>query len=148
MGCQTIKQLTAALLAACVACGGSSNTRSSGSHRSSDDDVIRYRLKLRHNPVDAGEAFRCYARCQSEPTPQGYFECLSRCPGFEVTPGAYCAKDEVPPVAACLTARKVRARQEVNAGLIVLAVIGEFLLIVATSSLCSSSSAQCYQYRY
>lgn len=110
---------------------------------------MRYRLQLRDNPVDPGEAFRCYGRCQSQPTPQGYFQCLSACPGFEVTPGAHCAKYEVPPVAACLTTRKVPAAKEVDPGLVVLAVVGSFLLVVGAASLCSSSSAQCgYGYGY
>ncbi len=136
------------LLATAVACAGSpSSAPRRGS--TSDGDVIRYRLKLRHNSVDPGEAFRCYGRCQAEATPRGYVECLAECPGFEVTPGAYCAKDEVPPLAACLMVRRVRIKKELDPAVVVLAVIGEFALVVALASLCASSGSQCgYGYRY
>jgi len=143
-----LRRLGTWLFAVCVACG-STQTPAPNRRTSSDEDVLRYRLQLRHNPVDAGEAFRCYGRCQSEPTPQEYVECLSDCPGFEITQGAYCAKDEVPPVAACLTVRRVRAGKEVDPGLVVLAVVGSIVLVVGAASLCSSSTSQCgYGYGY
>ncbi|HEV8245044.1 MAG TPA: hypothetical protein VGP93_04725 [Polyangiaceae bacterium] len=135
----------ALLLALCLACSSSARRAapSSSPPAGSGDDVVRYRLRLRHNPVDPGEAFRCYGHCQEQTTPKGYFECLSQCPGFEITPGAYCAKDEVPPLAACLMVRRVPRSKEVPPGLVVLAVLGSFLLVVGAASLCSSSSSQC-----
>ena len=143
------RRLGSLLLALCVACGSSGAQPSAPKGTASTDDVIRYRLQLRHNRVDPGEAFRCYGRCQSQPSPEGYFQCLSECPGFEVTPHARCAKDEVPPVAACLTVHKVRAGKEVDPGFVVLAVLGSVLLVVGAASLCSASSSQCgYGYGY
>jgi hypothetical protein len=108
-----------------------------------DPDTIRYRLLLRENPIDPGEAFRCYGACQPESTPRGYIECLAACPGFEMTPYEYCAPQEVPPVAACFTVRKIPARTEPPAGLIVLEVVGSFLLVIGAQSLCASSKSQC-----
>jgi hypothetical protein len=113
------------------------------------DDVVRYRLLLRGNPVDPGEAFRCYGRCQAERTPTGYLACLGECPGFDVTPGAYCAKNEVPPVAACLVVRKVRnPSDELPTGLVVLGVVGTIALVVSVDTLCSSSPSMCGYYSY
>jgi hypothetical protein len=105
--------------------------------------VVRYRLLLRENQVDPGEAFRCYGHCQDEPDPRAYLECLSACPGFEVTPGESCDKYEIPPQAACLTARELPASAEVPPGLVVLAVVGTVMLVVGASSLCALSSSQC-----
>ena len=107
------------------------------------DGAIRYRLLLRENPVDAGEAFRCYGRCQAQATPRAYLDCLETCPGFEVTPREYCANTEVPPVAACFTARKVPVRAKLDPSLVVLAVLGSFLLVIGAESLCASSPDQC-----
>ncbi|HEY5375696.1 MAG TPA: hypothetical protein VIK01_18585 [Polyangiaceae bacterium] len=53
------------------------------------------------------------------------------------------ANREVPPVAACFTARKIPAKTEPPAGLIVLAVVGSFLLVIGAESLCASSKSQC-----
>ena len=75
--------------------------------------------------------------------PQGYLECLGQCPGFEITADASCAKYEVPPVAACVTVRKIPKQSEPPAGVVVLATVGAFLLVVGLSSLCASSSSQC-----
>lgn len=94
--------------------------------------------------MDAGEAFRCFGNCQAQPTPRGYVDCLATCPGFEVTPREYCAKTEVPPVAACFTVRKVPARANLDPSLVVLAVLGSFLLVIGAESLCESSPSQCY----
>ena len=113
-----------------------------GYHRP-DPDTIRYRLLLRENPVDPGEAFRCYGACQPEPTPRGYLDCLAACPGFEITPQEYCSPSEVPPVAACFTVRKIPAKTEPPVGLVVLAVVGSFLLVIGAESLCASSKSQC-----
>ena len=107
------------------------------------DRVARYRLLLRHNPVSPHEAFRCYTACQSETTPVGYVECLGRCPGFEITPGVSCARYEVPPVAACLTVRKIPKQSEPPPGMVILATIGVFVLIIAAPAICASPGAQC-----
>jgi len=108
-----------------------------------DPDTTRYRLLLRENPVDPREAMHCYAGCQPQPTPRGYLECLMACPGFEITPEEYCAPDEVPPLAACFTARKVPVKAELPAGLVVLEVVGMFAIVIAAHSLCAASTAQC-----
>jgi len=114
-----------------------------------DPNTIRYRLLLRENPIDPGEAFRCYGACQPQTTPRGYIDCLAACPGFEITPHEYCAAREVPPVAACFTVRKIPARTEPPVGLIVLEVVGSFLLVIGAQSLCASSKSQCgYGYGY
>ena len=106
-------------------------------------DTVRYRLLLRDNPVNPAEASRCYGSCQSARTPKAYVECLSACPGFETTPGEYCSNTEVPPVAACLTARKIPLGKETPPGLVVLAVVGQFALVVGAAALCNVSSSQC-----
>jgi hypothetical protein len=107
---------------------------------------MRYRLLLRDNAVDPGAAFRCYGTCQSERTPSGYLDCLSQCPGFEVTPDEYCSNTEVPPVAACLTVRKIPRVEKLDPALIVLAVVGSFVIVVGAAALCSSSRSQCGTY--
>lgn len=105
---------------------------------------MRYRLLLRDNPVDPGEAFRCYGGCQSQATPVGYVNCLTTCPGFEKDPGFRCAEYEVPPVAACLTARKINTDDEVDPGLIVLGVLAGTAIVIGLASVCAaSSSSQC-----
>ncbi|HEY5372604.1 MAG TPA: hypothetical protein VIK01_02920 [Polyangiaceae bacterium] len=126
-------------------CHGQSNPGAAYAHRP-DPDTTRYRLLLRANPVDPGGAFRCYGACQSQESPRGYLDCLQACPGFEITAGEYCSPNEVPPVAACFTARKVRAGTEPPPVGLVLAVLGSFLLVIAASSLCASSSSQCGYY--
>jgi hypothetical protein len=103
---------------------------------------------LRDNPVDSGEAFRCYGHCQDQTSPKGYLACLSQCPGFSVTPGEACDEHDVPPVAACLTVRKVPDTEQVGSDEVVLAVIGSFLLVVGLASLCATSHAQCGYYGY
>lgn len=138
------RALTASSLVLCLACSGSGSGRGGSSATAAPGSVVRYRLQLRHNPVDPGEAFRCYGACQPQSTPQSYMECLASCPGFEVTDGAVCSQHDVPPQAACFTVRKIPRTAEPDPGLIVLAVVGSFLLVVAASSLCASSSSQCY----
>jgi hypothetical protein len=128
------------LLAGLLAC---SNAPPPAKSAQRDAGVARYRLELRHNRVSPGDAFRCYGRCQAEPTPQGYLECLGQCPGFEITADVSCAKYEVPPIAACVTVRKIPRQSEPPAGVVVLATVGAFLLVVGLSSLCASSSSQC-----
>jgi hypothetical protein len=134
----------AASLVLCLACSGSGSGRGSNAARAAPGDVARYRLPLRHNPVDPGEAFRCFGACQSQPTPAGYMDCLAACPGFEMTDGMACEPRDVPPEAACFTVRKVPKTAEPDPGLVVLAVVGSFLIVVAAASLCASSSSQCY----
>lgn len=139
------RAITASLVALAMACGGpaSSRKRASAAKAGAVGSVVRYRLLLRDNPVDPGEAFRCYGRCQDAVDPKAYLACLSECPGFEETHGATCAKYEVPPETACLTARQIPASSEVPPGLVVLAVIGTFMVVVGASSLCALSSSQC-----
>lgn len=106
-------------------------------------DTVRYRLLLRENPVSPRDASICYSECQQASTPKRYVECLATCPGFETTPGEYCSKSEVPPVAACLTVRKIPATNEPPPGMVILAVVGGWALAIAATSLCNSSSSQC-----
>jgi len=114
----------------------------------SDPHAVRYRLRLRDNPVDAGEAFRCYGRCQSEKAPQSYLACLVECPGFEKTTGMRCDATEVPPESACFTVRRQPASTETPPGMVVIAVVAGVALVVALSSLCTSSTQQCGYYQY
>ena len=139
------RAITASLVAIAMACAGpaSSRKRASAAKAGTMGGVVRYRLLLRENPVDPGEAFRCYGHCQNEVDPKAYLACLSACPGFEVTHGATCAKYETPPETACLTARQIPASADVPPGLVVLAVIGTFMVVVGASSLCALSSSQC-----
>lgn len=109
-------------------------------------ETVRYRLLLRENPVSPGDAMRCYSACQSETQPDKYVDCLSACPGFESTPDEYCSNTEVPPVAACLTVRKIPAKEAVPPGMVVLAIVGTVALVVVAASLCSLSNSQCYRY--
>lgn len=136
------RPLACLLTVACAGSGSQSNT----AHLKTDEDVVRYRLLLRDNPQDPHEAALCYGDCQSEDNPSDYLECLSACPGFEVTSGAACAKRDVPPVAACLVVRRVKETDASKDGLIVLGVVGTFVLVVTAASLCASSSTQCGYY--
>jgi hypothetical protein len=110
----------------------------------SNASVLRYRLPLRGNPVDVGGALRCYTDCQPKTSPEKYLECLEACPGFETQPGIACAPDEVPPIAACFTARKVSLSSEPRQGAIVIGTMGGFAWVVALASVCASSSTQCH----
>ena len=104
---------------------------------------MSYRVPLRDNPVDAGSAFRCYGHCQDQENPKEYLACLSDCPGFVITPGEACDAHDVPPVAACVTVRKIHKTEQLDSGTVVLAVVGSFLLVVGVASLCASSHSQC-----
>lgn len=106
-----------------------------------DPDTVRYRLLLRDNRVDKGEAFRCYGACQKQGSPKGYVDCLTECPGFERDPGFMCADYEVPPIAACLTVRKVDADDELDPALIVLANVAGVALVVGLSSVCAATTS-------
>lgn len=106
-------------------------------------ETVRYRLLLRENPENPGEAYRCYGRCQSARSPAEYIECLSSCPAFERTFNERCESWEVPPVAACLVARRIDANKEPPPGYVVLTVLGSVALIVTAASLCTLSNSQC-----
>jgi hypothetical protein len=149
-----LRHATAALVSLTVACGSLTPTRrlipaaspaspTPPSKKAPVGEVASYRLPLRDNPVDPGDAFRCYGHCQEETNPRQYLACLSDCPGFEITPGEACDAHDVPPVAACLTVRKIPNTEQVDSGLVVLAVVGSFLLVVGAVSLCASSHSQC-----
>jgi hypothetical protein len=127
-------------LAGVLACSGSSKPPAAAARESG---VVRYRLELRNNHVSPRDAFRCYGGCQSAASPEAYLECLATCPGFEVTPGVRCSKEEIPPVAACLTIRKIPRQEPIPAGVVVLGTVGAFLLVVGAASLCAASSSQC-----
>jgi hypothetical protein len=137
---RSLLALALSLLIGSASCNGQKNAQYPHAR---DPDTTRYRLLLRENPVDPSEAMHCYAACQPQPSPRGYLDCLMACPGFEVTPQEYCAPDEVPPVAACFTARKIPAKAEPPPGMVVLEVIGAFAVVIAAASLCSSSAGRC-----
>jgi hypothetical protein len=106
--------------------------------------LVRYRLLLRDNPVDRGRALHCYTDCQPRTTPEEYFGCLQGCPGFETTEGVACVAEEVPPIAACFTARQVAAASEPEPGSIVVGKFAGVPVSVALASVCVSSYRQCY----
>lgn len=89
-----------------MSCGGSrakGSNHASATRKGAPGQLMSYRLLLRENPVDPGEAFRCYGRCQDRPSPKSYLDCLSECPGFAVD--VACDEHDVPPVAACVGVR-------------------------------------------
>jgi hypothetical protein len=135
--------LAALGLVASLACAGSRPEPASGSAAAGDADVTRYRLLLHGNPVDPGRAFRCYGACQPRETPEGYIECLAECPGFERTPGVACTPEEVPPVAACFTARAVPRASEPDPNLVVVAIIADVALVVGLAAVCASQTEPC-----
>ena len=138
------RAIIACLLSLTLACSGCASSRKRASApKAARGSVVRYRLLLRDNKVDSGEAFRCYGQCQDAASPKEYLACLATCPGFEVTHGATCQPYEVPPETACLTARKLPASAEVPPGYVVLAVIGTVMVVVGASSLCALSGSQC-----
>jgi len=112
-------------------------------HPQKTSNAIRYRLLLRNNPVSSRDASRCFAECQPASTPKQYIQCLQLCPGFEETPGETCSNTDKPPEAVCFNVRKVPAKTEPSAGMIVLAVVGEVALVVGAISVCKLSSTQC-----
>ena len=83
------RAITACLVALAMACSGPASSRKGASTAKArtSRSVVRYRLLLRENPVDSGEAFRCYGHCQDQVDPKAYLKCLSACPGFEETRG-------------------------------------------------------------
>lgn len=126
-----------------AACGGSRPPPAAGGPSGAVAEVTRYRLLLAGNPVDPGGALRCYSDCQSRETPEAYIECLAGCPGFEQTPGVECAPSEVPPAAACFTARPVQGGSEPQRGSVVIAVIGDVPVAVGLAAVCASQTEPC-----
>jgi hypothetical protein len=104
---------------------------------------VRYRLPLRANSVSSSAALHCYASCQPETTPEAYLACLEQCPGFERTPGVACSPEEVPPVAACFTARALPTGDQPGTGLIVIAVVANVALVVGLAAVCASQDSPC-----
>jgi hypothetical protein len=131
--------VTVALLAACSA-GSNGGARSP---EAADSSIVRYRLQLRANPVSVSAALHCYASCQPETTPEGYLACLEQCPGFERTPGVACLPDEVPPVAACFTARALPTGDQPDTGQIVIGVVAHVPLVVGLAAVCASQDSPC-----
>jgi hypothetical protein len=70
--------------------------------------------------------------------------CLEACPGFETTAGVACGPEEVPPIAACFTARHVPPASEPEPDTVVIGVVAGFSVVVALASVCASSNTQCY----
>lgn len=138
-----VERLAVGLVGCCVACAGATPSAATGSPSRRDAEVTRYRLLLGDNPVDPGQALRCYGACQQRDTPESYLECLSECPGFEQTPGVACAPDEVPPRAACFTARPVPVGSEPQAGSIIIGVVANVALVVGLAAVCASQTEPC-----
>lgn len=139
--CSVVLLVISSLLSSVpLGCAGAQKKRIASNQ---DSDAVRYRLPLRNNPVDPGGAFRCYGGCQESPTPGGYAACLSECPGFTATPGFRCADYEVPPIAACFTARKLPFKSEMDPALVVLGVIAGVAVVVSLSSVCASTPQSC-----
>jgi hypothetical protein len=138
-----IERLAAVWLGCSVACAGAAPSATTGGLSRNDADVMRYRLLLGENRVDPGQALRCYGACQQRDTPEGYLQCLSECPGFEQTAGVACAPDEVPPRAACFTARPAPVGSEPQAGSVIIGVVANVALIVGLASICASQTEPC-----
>ncbi|HTV21874.1 MAG TPA: hypothetical protein VMG12_24460 [Polyangiaceae bacterium] len=145
MSCRTIEALGVALLAVALGCAGNRAPAADASARppAAAAEVTRLRLPLSNNPVDRSAALRCHADCQQRTTPNGYLECLSECPGFERTPGAVCEPDEVPPLAACFTARPAPVGSEPRTGSVVVAVIAGAPIMVGVAAVCASQTEPC-----
>lgn len=75
-------------------------------------------------------------------------ECLADCPGFEVTPGAVCGSAEGPPRSVCITHRvELRpAAPEADPGLVLVAVIADFILYVGLAAACAVNEPGCAVY--
>jgi hypothetical protein len=139
---RAVECVAAGLFLASLGCG-SSRLVPPQSQSTVPMEVTRLRLPLSQNPVDPGAALRCYAQCQEQDTPQGYLECLADCPGFETTPGVACAPNEVPPLAACFTARSAVLRSEPKTSSVVVAVIGDIPFMVGVAAVCASQTEPC-----
>lgn len=141
MSRRLVETAAAALLAVCLGCAGR-QPASASPNAGAGDDVTRFRLPLSSNPIDPGAAFRCHADCQERDTPDGYLQCLSECPGFEQTPGIACAPNEVPPLAACFTARPAPVGAEPRKGSVVVAV-HDIPVVVGVAAVCASQTEPC-----
>jgi hypothetical protein len=136
--------LMAAQLGGCAGSTSGAAAPASGAGAPPQPGLTRYRLLLRDNPVSPAQAFHCYADCQPQPAPAAYLHCLQSCPGFETTPGVACLPEELPPIAACFTAREASPVAGQDTGDVVIANIAGVVLVVALASVCaSSSSTQC-----
>jgi hypothetical protein len=134
--------LMAAELGGCA--GSNSGAAAPASGASPQPGLTRYRLLLRNNPVSPAQALHCYADCQPQPAPEEYLRCLQECPGFETTPGVGCLPEELPPIAACFTAREASPASGQDTEDVVIATVAGVALVVELSSVCaSSSSTQC-----
>jgi hypothetical protein len=142
---RSIEPLGVGLLAAALGCGSNYPPPAAPSAQPSaaSAEVTRFRLPLSNNSVDPAAALRCHAGCQKSDTPDGYLACLSECPGFERTPGVACAPHEVPPLAACFTARPAPVGSEPRAGSVVVAVIAGVPVMVGVAALCASQTEPC-----
>jgi hypothetical protein len=105
--------------------------------------VVRYRLRLRDNPVDPVGARRCYAECRMAPTEQSLLECLSKCPGLEVEPGAVCGPGDGPPHAVCVTRGSGPGVAEPDPGLLLVAIIADVVIYVGLAAACARSDLSC-----
>lgn len=143
MSRRAVEPVALALLAVGLGCSSGHLAPASPMASGAASDVTRFRLLLSDNPVDPGEAFRCHGRCQERDTPEGYLQCLSECPGFEQTPGVACAPNEVPPLAACFTARPAPVGSEPRPGAVVVAVIADIPLVVGVAAVCASQTEPC-----
>jgi hypothetical protein len=109
----------------------------------------RYRLLLANNPEDPAEALHCYGGCREASTEDAYIDCLSQCPGFEVTVGAKCGPEDGTPRSVCLNSIPPEPKREPNPGVVVAAVLLDFVLLFSLVSLCSAPNSQCiYGYPY
>jgi hypothetical protein len=138
-----VERWVAALLIGCLHCAGATPAPVTSAATGGSAEVTRYRLPLRDNPVDPGQALRCYGACQSQDTPEKYLACLAECPGFEQTPGIACAPNEVPPLAACFTARPLAAGSEPDRSSVVIAVVADVAFVVGLASVCASQTEPC-----
>jgi hypothetical protein len=143
MSRRPVEPIALALLVVGLGCASNSRPPAAPGAPGAASDVTRFRLLLSDNPVDPREAFRCHGRCQEQGTPEGYLQCLSECPGFEQTPGVACAPNEVPPLAACFTARPAPVGSEPRAGSVVVAVIADIPLMVGVAAVCASQTEPC-----
>jgi hypothetical protein len=105
--------------------------------------AVRYRLPLHDNPVDRAEALRCYSSCRHAETEASYVECLSGCPGFEVTADLTCGPDDGLPNSVCLLTLPPEPKREADPVLVAGTVLG-FAMILSLPALCSASGSQCY----
>jgi hypothetical protein len=142
MSRRLVEPAAGALLAVCLGCAGSQPGPATP-NAGAGEEVTRFRLPLSDNPIDPGAAFRCHADCQEQDTPDGYLQCLSGCPGFEQTPGIACAPNEIPPLAACFTARPAPEGSEPRTGSVVVAIIRNIPVVVGVAAVCASQTEPC-----